>query len=250
MKTTAKEYNFPSLAALYRQAPDRETITADRARFIGADREQIEARRFTWTEGARKLNELPELNRSTAKAKRAKRWSMDDGDDMHVERYHDDRPFMRQRVKVNAGTKRGRIQKIRVNVAESCKKSADAMLWKTYAAARIVDSLERAGIRCEVETVCSIKDAFTSGTRRDYIARVTVKRADQPLNLGAITTAASPWALRWHFVNHMATHPNHAAAYGRPQHMPPEAGALDIETGECLDKYSAERWILNQAVQL
>lgn len=247
MKNNARTYHFPNLGSLYAAAPARETISADRSDWIGATPEEITARRFTWTEGARQLDQLPELHRTTAKTQRAKRWSMDDGDEMHLERYHDDRPFLRQRVKINASTARGRIQKIRINIGESCKVSAGAMLWKAYAAARIIDSLERAGIRCEVETVISARNSFKTG-RRDYLCRVTVKRPDQPLNLGAITTAASPWALRWHFLNHIATHSHVADGFGKPQPMPPEPGALDIETGECLSKYAAERWILNQTI--
>jgi hypothetical protein len=247
MKTNVREYHFPNLGSFYAATPARETISESRARWIGASAEEIEARRFTWTEGARQLDQLPELHRSTAKAQRAKRWSSDDGDEMHPERFHDERPFMRQRVKVNAGAKRGRIQKIRINIGEDCRTQAASMLWKTYAAARIIDSLERAGIRCEVEIVLSARKSFERG-RRDYLCRVTVKRPDQPLNLGAITTAASPWALRWHFLNHIATHTDHRPSFGGPQPMPAEAGALDIETGDCLSKYAAERWILNQTI--
>lgn len=243
MKRETRSYTFDSLAAFY-QAATGSSRWERPAGWLGATEQEIQDRRFSWPAGVEKLEQLPEMHIHAARTKRARRWSMDDGDDMHMERFLDGRPFMRQRYKANTGPKHaGRIQRIRINTGESAEVSAHAMLWKTYAAARLVDILERQGTRCEVLSCCSARQSFDYGAR-NYALQITVKRPEQPLNLAAITATTAPWFLRWHILNHIQTHHDARPGSGKPRKLPEDPAALDIETGECLCKAAAERWIL------
>lgn len=242
-----RTFRFTSLTAFY-AVNDKNDAEHRPAAWIGADPAEIAARRFTWPEGVAQLNQLPELHQHRAHTKRAKRWSEDDGDTMDMERYHDGRPFLRQRYRAETGTKAGgRVQRIRINTAEGANTKAAAMLWKSYAAARIIDALESRGTRCEVVIVCSTRNAYTAGAR-NYHAEITIKRPAQPLNLAAITTAAAPWMLRRHILDHIRAQPDDKGTGGAPRPMPTDPAALDIETGECLSKASAERWIKSQTI--
>jgi hypothetical protein len=241
-----RTYKFQSLTAFY-AATERSTEHRPSS-WIGATPEEIEARRYSWPEAVKQLDQLPELHQQHAHTKRAKRWTETDGDDMSPERYADSRPFMRQRYRAATAAKTGgRVQKIRINVAESESVSAAAMLWKTYAAARLVDQLESNGTRTEILIVCSTRRAFTRGDA-DYLLEITIKRPEQPLNVAAIATAASPWMLRRHILDHNTTQTDATGTGGSPRAMPTDPAALDIETGDCLSKAAAEAWIKNQTI--
>ena len=89
----------------------------------------------------------------------------------------------------------GRVVKLVVNISASCGVSADAMFRRGAAAVMLADLIEQSGLRSEIVVVSG---GTRSGQGPDGVDfRVTVKRADQPLELDRVAfMLASPAAFR------------------------------------------------------
>lgn len=237
MKTTRKFYSFTSLAAFH-DAVHRLDDTHGPG-FLGCTRDEADARRYSYPEAVAALAALPELSTPITSGQFAKTWTDYDGDDMDVERYQDGRPFLSRRIR-ETGRRARHVQTILVNITEGAAVKARDMLWKAYAAARLVDQLESTGTRCEVFAVCHARGTFTNGN--DYAAQIMLKGPDEPLDLAALAAAFTPWTLRRFVFGHMDTvgrcKPGKGYALTWPQELIPP-GAIVIETGDCLTRTSA-----------
>lgn len=199
--------------------------------------------KWSWPEGAEMLSHLPELGQvENAHSGKVKTWSHYDGDTMCVERFRDDRPFLRRRQKKRTA----RVQRVVISITESGIVDADDMIWKTYAAARIIDDLESQGVRCEVLAYIGV--TYKHDVKKGFI---TLKRPNECLNIGSICTAISPWMLRvWGFHWIDAKYGYKPSGYGQPvEYKPdPELEEIVINRGDCLSKSSAIKFIQNLSI--
>jgi hypothetical protein len=242
---------FPSATALYDAVPEADEIAKSwghSARWIGATKAERKARKFNWPEAVDAMAKLPELTAPHSRGETVKRWNWDDGDDMCPDRFREGRPWMRKRVRTNKADKRGKFRRVIINLSESSSVKADAMKWKTFAAARIVDELERQGIRCEVVAYFHSRGCTRDGETLEV--ETVLKPAHAPLNLGLIATCASPWFMRCWILGlmvktfgartsgGMGTPRSYREVY--PTTKPDE---LVIDRGQCLNVSSAKAFV-------
>lgn len=260
--------HFDSLGAFYNYVATSEGCT-DSARlsydshvrtfetggdrsFHGAGPEEVKARRWNWQEGTKELATLPEMNVPTKGSKRIKKWSEDDGDDMSMERYLDDRPCFSRRVKAEGDKRKGFVRVV-VNVCESGYTRAKDMLWKAYAAARMIDELESQRVRCEVTLAIKTEGTDRQKYDREMLLTVTLKRHQEPLNLGLLTAAFTPWFFRaWGFRWLIKSSSKPAGGLGHPRSIGndfTEPHTIVIDTGEALSKTDAEAKIHEQSLE-
>jgi len=231
---------FESPAAMYETAG---TPKARSAYFTGATVEEIHARRWGWVEGIKMLEALPEWKAPPAPGARwVKTWSDYDGDDLDPARMMDGAPCLSRRIKDTGRRVRG-IVRVIVNIAQGCHTAADAMLWKAYAAARLVDSMEAAGQRCEIYAAMYAKHGYTNG---DAYIETKIKAAADPLNVALCLNMFAPWALRYWYLGIMDTTgkatPGHGGAWEIAD-RPDAAGAIIIDCDDCLSRGAAAGFI-------
>jgi hypothetical protein len=221
---------------------DNAQLTAD---WLGCERAEAWTRANNgWQEGAARIAALPECKIDAARnAKTARVWDYEQGDDGDYERYLMELPFMIRRKKQTGGTG-GRIVRVRVHAGENSHVDAEQMLWKTYAALRLIDDLESAGYRCEVTEEMAAQKITRNN---DYHCAITVKRADDPVNLPILATAFSPWTLRVLMFSHCSGHIKKCeSTYGSSKPLPEsdEPGrVIVINKGDCLSKNAAENFL-------
>ena len=216
------------------------------ADFLGATPEMVRARRYAWQEGAGQIKHLPGFSGQAEGAQFVKVWSDYDGDEMDVERYKEDLPFLSRRIK-KTGSKVKRLATIRVNIGEGCNTDAADMLWKAYVASKIVDELEASGTRCEIVVECLAMHFFTSKPADHVLTtRVKIKSHGDPLNLALMASCFAPWFLRYWLFDFWRTNfaNQHRESMGRPQkstRTSPEE--VIIDQGECLSERAAKEFL-------
>lgn len=251
---SARVYSFDSLVEWFRAVPaPHPSLACLSAGWIGASVANATAWRFGWSDGVARLSSLPDIVPAASETGEVRRaWSDQDGDEMDMERYWDGAPFLARRFKAAGLRARLGPASVFVNVSERSGVSSDAMLWKAYAVAKLVDSLESTGRRVAVFVGSSARDCFTRGAR-DYALRIRVKAEDEPLNLSAVVGAASPWFLRLWVLSHISCHVDADANCGYPRALRGSEivtdGAFVLDTGEALSKSDAARWLLQSAEQ-
>jgi hypothetical protein len=173
-----------------------ERAEGDRPHFTGLCTGDILKYKYGYPEGVEKLRSLPELNIRKGGVKYAHRWHEDDGDDMDMERYYDGSACMRKRYKTTGASQQGRFVEIKVKLDVHGGVTYEGMLWKAYAACRIIDQLEASGVRVKV-TVCDYSTFLcVEGTVYGSLD-VTVKQFNQPLNISLLANVCSPWFYRY-----------------------------------------------------
>jgi hypothetical protein len=248
------DYKFDSIEEFYEAAQKpldqyqhiwNRYFLDDDQKFRGARRDRImNELKYNYPEGIEKIEKLPGMTGHTTQAATIRTWHPDDGDDGDYERYLMELPHMIRRKKVLRQGQRA-VCRVIVSLCESARIDPQDLLYKTYAASRIVDQLEAQGQRCEViaydyHTDCEQK------TREPYKVQVTLKRADDPLNIGLIATALSPWFLRHWCFSHIFGIMNADYGLGWAAGVQPgdyEEGDILINKGECLSQYAAEEKI-------
>ena len=249
-----RKHYFDSPAALYAAATTDATglknkysaiISRNSTSFIGASFEEIEARRWGWAEGLRMLETLPEWKVPPAAGGRwVKSWSDYDGDELDHERFYAGAPCLARRVKTTGHRIKG-VNRVIVNIGENCRVLASDMLWKSYAATRLVDCMESNGERCEIYAAAygveCFKDKFP-----DRFMMTKLKAAEEPLNVALCLSVFSPWMFRfWYFLiieQHREAYA-HKGYSRKISERPDAAGAIIIDTGDCLSKDAAARFI-------
>lgn len=187
-------------------------------------------------------------------AENVKYFSSIDGYDIDIERMYEGRNFLLDKHK------RHNLPKaidLYINVAESMYVKYKSMLQKTYAALKIVDQLESIGVRVAVYscmTFAPIKRVY--GKKKGEIdvtdarqIEVCIKDYADPVNLGALCTAISPWFLRhWCILWMHGKIPNLHGDSGVPRFFDKSGigeNSIVIETGSCLTTDGANKFIDN-----
>lgn len=246
---TVDLHAFSSLPEFYRgETPEKWTRAYLDSKWMGATIRELNERKFAWEEGAKKLSDLPELG-GVQTSQKSKIWHWEEGD--YQSKWRDDEglPSFRKRVKRAGKSRWGAVAKVRFNAAESYSVEANQMLWKVYAICRIVDDLESKGIRCEVIFETRAKEVDLSNPQRDTVVTIPVKEANEPLNLGLLATVCSPWFFRyWILGLYDQTYTNLHWAHGYPKKIEPDEESITINSGECLSKREAEKFIKNLGI--
>lgn len=236
------QHTFESPAALYAAAGNAR---GGRPEFMGATVHDIHARRWGWAEAVKMLEALPEWKAPPAPGGRwVKTWNDYDGDELDPERLYAGAPCLARRVKQTGQRIKG-VARVYVNVCENADIKADKMLWKTYAAARLVDSMEAAGQRCEIYAAFASIGTYKEERRDGWIC-TKIKSSEEPLNVALCLNVFSPWMLRyWYFaiINKTGKAYSHKGSANSINGRSETAGAYIIDTGECLSKDAAARFI-------
>jgi hypothetical protein len=186
---------YASLTAFYADLGDLEAARdIESESFSGASHAKAMETRLAWPEP---FERLP-AQTITGQARRVRTWSEYDGESLDMERYFDGRPCLARKVKVYGGQQRKVIRLTRdicyswlINAEDIKKESVDLM--------KRIDVEETAGNRCEVVCVARCNRFTTAG--HDGSIEVTLKRADEPLNMERIAAGMSPWFFRrWFFL--------------------------------------------------
>ena len=106
---------------------------------------------------------------------------------------------------------------IGVNLTVHSGQRAEHLLWRGAAAAALADILTGRGINVEIVAFWTISDMSTAS--KMVVSRYVVKRADMPLDLGAVSVALSEIA-----------YARLVALYGLARHLP---GVLSDGLGSC-----------------
>jgi hypothetical protein len=127
-----------------------------------------------------------------------KKYSEDDGYDMHMDRYLEGLPGLIDRFR-KEDKNLGKFVKIWFNVGENCHITSEAMLNKAMFAVSLLDYLESIGKRVQLSVVAR---ALHPGEYKKQLihfltSRCMVKDFGQPVILPTIATALSTWMLRW-----------------------------------------------------
>lgn len=252
-------FKFFSLADFYQSVSEKIGSTAISkirledlkqgllSRFCGANYSQIIERQYSWPEGVKMLNSLTSVELPITKQCK-KVWSDDDGDEMDMERFYNDMPFLQKRIKTLGTRSRGNnIQKILINLTEYAGVKAENMLWKTYTAVKLCDELESRGTRCEVI-------AFETAKNVDHLKRfdtieIPIKQAHEPLNTSLLCAVLSPWFLRhWIFQLEYSCIENVCSGLGQPRQLtvadvPDLENCIVIDSGMALTKTDANNFL-------
>lgn len=211
--------------------------------YFGARHKEILARKFCWPEGVHTLSELSSLEKIITKSW-SKKWCDDDGDEMDVERFYNDMPFLQKRVKaIGVRSRNNTVQKIVINLAESSDVTAKEMLWKTYAATKLVDNLESLGTRCEV--IVKSYSGNVDSKRRYCLTEIPIKNPEDPINVSLLCTTLSPWFFRYWILNLRACFIEGCLpSLGNSAKLPAEdPGCIIIDNGACLSKDQANNFL-------
>lgn len=225
----------------------RESSDPRKDDFQGCSIAEYNERRYKWSGGLDKVRRLSELDAMVSAARCEKRWSDYDGDNMDVERYYNEQPFLSRRVQVSGGNRRGQYR-IVVNVAENYRVNSENMLWKAYAASRLCDEIESQGNRVEV-----IVGGFASGCAEGYgytWVNCVAKKAQDPVNLGLLCTLMAPWTWRITMFALLYHYEKCSPYIGRSHTVREYLGgdeienkAILIDTGDCLSHERADVFI-------
>lgn len=233
---------FSNVGELYAYAHSPTYYEED---FVGATIPQIYARKYGWEEGVKKIESLPEYSApASVGARFVRSWSDYDGDELDPERMRDGFPCLSRRVKTAGQRTRG-VARVIVNMAELQNVSTESMLWKAYAAARLVDGLETAGQRCEI-IAAAYSEAAHINPERSNLCLIKIKAPEEPLNLGLCLNAFSPWMFRYWIFGAREVVGNVPSWTGRSRSIkgrPDTEGAIIIDRGDCLSRYDAEAFI-------
>jgi hypothetical protein len=212
--------------------------------FFGATHSKILERKFNWPEGVEMLKNLSDMERVITK-QWSKTWSLDDGDEMDMERYFNDMAFLHKRIKVlGARARSNAIQKIMINVCENAYVDAEKMLWKTYAVVKLADQLESQGVRCEIVLFESSREIDKHN--RNLLIEIPLKQLNEPINISLLCTVLSPWFLRyWLFQFEHMYIDNVDDGLGYSRKLDPELteNCIVIDSGTALSKEAANNFL-------
>lgn len=249
-------FKFFSLADFYKSVSEKMgttyyskqhesgSYTRQYAKFNGATRKEIMERKHSWPEGVSKLKELVDMEKVITK-QWVKIWSDDDGDEMDLERYYNDMPFLQKRIKALGTRSRGNnVQKILINVWENCNITAEKMLWKTYTAVKIADELESQGTRCEILLVGAGENIDKRERKIDF--EILIKDASEPINTGLLCAVFSPWFFRYWIFHLLYSHIENVTSYlGNAARFPKDKAenCIVIDSGTALSRDSANNFL-------
>lgn len=217
----------------------------DNKSFTGLSLSDIQKFRYSYPFGVEKLRQMQDVK--FEKPVKVRYYDSFDGYDIDIDRMQEGMDFLVNTRKVR---KLPKAIDIVVNVAENCYIGYESMLHKTYAALKITDQLETAGVRVAVWVAFSSEDSGRNTEKNrweDAYVEICVKQYADPVNLGALCTTISPWFMRhWILLWLTSRWPITAAGMGQAVAIPANMkrpGTITIESGECLSANSANQFI-------
>jgi hypothetical protein len=217
----------------------------DNANWYGLNNQDIEKAKNGYTDGMEIFNQLPDPELFGG-SKLQYKYNETDGDDLNVDRFLDGLPAMHKRTRVN-GNNTGQFKDIYINLAEDYTISFNKMLYKTFAAAKIIDAFEAQNIRVAVYVVCSCNLELKGKSKRipDTVT-IKIKDYNESVIIPIMLNAISPWFFRKHILTEITGKFKTVDSIGSPEEIPdknPEN--IYIETGQCLSFDSAKQFINN-----
>ena len=181
---------------------------------------------------------------NTTASRMTSKWDWDEGESVSVERLLQGQSCYRRRRRTAGTGSGGRIIRLVVNLAEHCGRSGEEIAWRCYAALRAVDDLEAAGYRCEIVGVAYSSGIYVRGTVKDTAIEVTIKQAEEPVNLASLAAALSPGAFRWHIFNWYCADKKETHGHlGHPGTVTEETYARAVIMPRIISKSAAEYWL-------
>lgn len=211
----------------------------ERKSFIGLTLSDIHKSKWSFPVGIERLRKMAEVK--VEKPVKIKFYDQFDGFDIDIDRMYEHLDYLINEKKVK---KLPKAIDIYVNIGENSDKTYTEMLHKTYASLRIIDHLESLGVRTSVwVAMYTVKPNVNS----DGYFEVCVKKHSDPVNLGALCTAISPWMCRyWGLLWLAGNFPTTKATMGHATRLPREELPKDcivIDNGFCLSETTANNFI-------
>ena len=200
-----------------------------------------------WPEGVDKALALLEDSGIAAGATQmARRWSHDDGERFDVERYYAGlAPW--QAYHRTAGGTNGRIVRLVVMAGAPWTVKAEQIAWRAFAATKAIDQLEECGYRVELVAAYACHGVFAADKTRSapWELRVTVKEADEPVDLSQVAAVLSPAATRYYcFAWIVAEQERIGRYFGKWSNDTTETEGGDVLLPQTVDSHaSAQTWL-------
>lgn len=255
MKTVNEGGNFtitfPNIDQFYKECDTLEptgdeqewkrNIDRDDPDWIGLSREEILKSKYCYKEGLKELEAL-NLDFNIGGHKRSYKWDENDGDDMNYDRFLDNLPCLNKRI-VKKGDGRGKIITIYVSIGENCNVGYKDMLYRSYAAMRLVDHLENLNYRTEIIVYDDVAGLgqYKEEKIKSLHVEIILKKAEEPLIRGLILNCISPWMLRSHLFKFWNAKFKTSYGYGytlRPNYIDTN-NKIYFRSGECLSEFDA-----------
>jgi hypothetical protein len=125
--------------------------------------------------------------------KRRPRFREDDGDELDYDRLRSGQDAWRTTRR--ASTRGPQTVTVLCDIAASCRRNHDDILWRGAAAIALTHRLEEAGYRVELWAVDGTRELWNKGTIAGVFA-VCLKRASDPIDRSTLISAVSGWAYR------------------------------------------------------
>ena len=249
IETTGNCSDVPNFSTAYEDWKDIEE--RDNKNWIGLSREEILKSKYMYKEGLDQLKEI-ERDLNLGGTKRSYKWDEVDGDDMNYDRYIDELPYLKKRIKT-IGKGKGRIINIHVSVGENCNVSYKDMLMRSYTVMRVIDYLENLGFRVGVTVYSDVRNLgyYKEERVNSLHVEVQIKKPEDPLIKGLILTCISPWMLRYHFFKLWTAKFKCVYGLGQSYSVKYTDTETDIyfQTGSCLDEKTCNNKIEKLAKQ-
>lgn len=173
--------------------------TNDDPSFKGLLIDTIKKSKYMYKEGLNELEKL-KIDLNLGGTKRSYKWDEVDGDDMNYDRYLDNLPCLRKRIR-KVGLGQGKIINIHVSVAENCNIEYKDMLIRSYTVMKVIDYLEAQGYRIGLSIYSDVANlgSYNNSTIKMLHTEVQIKKPEEPLIKGLVLTCISPWMFRYHF---------------------------------------------------
>lgn len=214
----------------------------DHPSWVGLSKEEILKNKYLYKKGLDQLKVI-EKDINLGGTKRSYKWDETDGDDMSYDRYLDDLPCLKKRIRT-LGSGRGKMINIHVSVGENRGVTYREMLNRSYTVMRLIDYLESQGYRVGVYVYTDVRSlGYYKGEKvRQLHVEIQVKKPEEPLIKGLILTCISPWMLRYHMFKLWTA--KFKCSYGLGYSVNADYKDTDTDiyfrTGSCLDEESSE----------
>jgi hypothetical protein len=214
----------------------------DDSKWMGLSLANIHKYKFSYPMGVEKLAHFKDVE--LEKDVNEKFYNQFDGYDIDIDRMMENLDFLIDNRKKR---KLPKTVDIYIQIGEGCTIGYDKLLCKTYAAVKIIDKLESHGVRCAVYAC----NAFLTISKRNdkgqlgYL-EVCVKNYADPINLGSLCTAISPWIFRHYFLLHTIGHFPNVDVIGGASYtmsMPEDITGIVIKSGQCHEVEAANKFI-------
>lgn len=207
--------------------------------FTGLPLSEIRKFKYSYPVGVDKIRNLPDFEMKS-KVK-VKYWDQFDGFDIDIDRMYSDLDFLRNERKIS---RLPRTMDIYINFTESAAIGYSAMLMKAYTALKITDHLETLGVRTALFACSVSKPDVAIGNDDPYFIEICVKNYSDPVNLGALCTAISPWMSRyWEFLWAAGHYQYLGSSIGKAVNFPEGLKGIIIDKRQCHDLNGARNFI-------